>query len=438
MSDQEAVFTEHACPIAKVHSRLEQAHQLWHDSEQRYFDPEAFPTYLNSCIQALRTVTWVLQKYKAAIPDFDAWYAGWQTEMRKDPIMAWLVQARNRIEKQGDLEGKSLARVSLINSYIEGKTVEIELNPLTTSAEITKKVSAELGPPPPNAEDASVRVERRWVEVDLPDHEVLDALAYAYGVLSQLVADAHKQLGLPDILVRFGPEPEDVGQPVPFHGGRLPCMVAGEEARSTTMMVATGEAATIHKLAQKRDDALDKAAIERYGAVPEEFASRMKDAQNLEDRSKAYFAMAKGLLVKDGYHNTIAMLFNEKRPLKIIKMQYDYAGKYLMWRNIAREVETLGATSIIVVGEMWQAHFDAASTIPFTKVADVPDKIEVLSVHAESMEGEIISLSCPFSRDEKGNIVLGNDEELKPEGPGFTEPIRKVWHKWKHKSGGSA
>jgi predicted YcjX-like family ATPase len=50
-------------------ARLDDAHNLWHQAEVGYFDPNSFRIALNACIQALRSVTFVLQKTKGALQD---------------------------------------------------------------------------------------------------------------------------------------------------------------------------------------------------------------------------------------------------------------------------------------------------------------------------------------------------------------------------------
>ena len=52
---------------------LEEAHRLWHRAAESYEDPEEFRMQLNALIQALRNVTFVLQKEKLKIQDFDRW-----------------------------------------------------------------------------------------------------------------------------------------------------------------------------------------------------------------------------------------------------------------------------------------------------------------------------------------------------------------------------
>ncbi len=122
------------CPLAAVDRRLEDVHQLWHEAERNYFDPEGFRLAAQNAIQTLRTVTFILQKHKHDIPDFDAWYEGWRSRLGADDLMRWMVQARNKIEKQGDLEANSFVRAEIIASYLEeGPVFEVPAQLFNTS-----------------------------------------------------------------------------------------------------------------------------------------------------------------------------------------------------------------------------------------------------------------------------------------------------------------
>jgi len=55
---------KYVCPLAIVDRRLEDVHRAWHDAENAYFDPERFRFSVQSTIQILRTVTFVLQNHK--------------------------------------------------------------------------------------------------------------------------------------------------------------------------------------------------------------------------------------------------------------------------------------------------------------------------------------------------------------------------------------
>lgn len=102
------------CVVPKTHARLEQAHALWHEALAAYHDPELFVTKLNALIQALRTVTWVLQKEFGNSKEFKSWYEAWQDTMAADERLRWALAVRNEVEHQGDLETSSVAHVRVV------------------------------------------------------------------------------------------------------------------------------------------------------------------------------------------------------------------------------------------------------------------------------------------------------------------------------------
>lgn len=227
------------CSLAGVDRRLEDAHRLWHQAEAAYFEPDGFRLAIQNAIQTLRTVTFVLQKHKESIHDFDAWYEGWQNKLRADALMVWMVDARNRIEKQGDLEAHSFLRAEIVASYLDpGPTIEIPAKLFDS----TPKIVGRIGD---NAalrhvlKHGTLRIERRWVENTLPDYELLDAVSIAYGRISELVSDAHRQMGLEcpvTIDVETG-HAYDKGA----LGGRMPCMIGHGDARATFINLADGQ-----------------------------------------------------------------------------------------------------------------------------------------------------------------------------------------------------
>ncbi len=171
----------------------------WKLAEKSYFKPDAFRRNLNACIQSARSVKFVLQKCKANFADFESWYATWQDRMRADALMKWAVNARNNIEKQGDLEAASTMRVTLVDSYIERDSIEFDLPPKTKPSEVANIFINSPLRPERLSSDASLSVERRWVASTLPDHEILSATAHGCRSLGNLVADAPGELGLPHV-----------------------------------------------------------------------------------------------------------------------------------------------------------------------------------------------------------------------------------------------
>jgi hypothetical protein len=137
----DATLHSRSCPLAAVHRRLEDLHQQWHQAETEYFEPERFRVAVQSAIQTLRTVTFILQNHKRIIRDFDRWYSSWQTQLKSDPLMRWMVDARNKIEKEGDLEANSFVRARIIASYLEeGPSIEVPAHLFDAPAKLIKSI----------------------------------------------------------------------------------------------------------------------------------------------------------------------------------------------------------------------------------------------------------------------------------------------------------
>ncbi len=187
--DGEMTMTDQALPARR---RLDQALKLWRRALDVYPDADEFCIGINSLIQALRSVTWVLQKDLKHREGFVAWYATWQDRMREDAVLRWLVDARNRIEKEGDLELRSTARVTVIASWLPTPYDEFDVPPLLPPHAIAT-VLAERDIPKELRETGVLKVERRWVSATLPDRELLDACGHVYSFLDALLGEAEEE-----------------------------------------------------------------------------------------------------------------------------------------------------------------------------------------------------------------------------------------------------
>jgi len=131
------------CPLAAVDQRLADSHRFWHQAEAAYFDTDGFRLGAQSAIQTLRSVTFILQKNKGAIPGFDQWYDGWRKRLGADELMRWIVDARNRIEKEGDLEAHSYVRAEILASYLDvGPRIEVPASLLQKTAALLRTIPA--------------------------------------------------------------------------------------------------------------------------------------------------------------------------------------------------------------------------------------------------------------------------------------------------------
>ncbi len=334
------------CPIPGTHRRLEEAHRLWHRAAEAYEDPDEFRTQLNALIQALRNVTFVLQKEQDAIPDFDAWYERWRDIMKEDGVLRWLVQARNVIVKQGDLETHSTATAGIQASWDTPQTRTFDVPPLVPTLAVAAKILTEQDIPDDVRKQGFLTVERRWVANDLPQWEILDALAHAQGMLTLLVQSAHRQAGRPMDTPRASFHLPNV-IPAESNLDRLPCMVASESLRSVHVHLGTTKVVQVgfrpSELRPKDE------VLERYGkfSLPPPPGS----VDPLE-WAPTYMDHAKRVLAIDKYHNQIAFLFGPDGPVASFEgMPEDQQAKYLFMNQLADEVKRTGATGIVFIAD---------------------------------------------------------------------------------------
>ncbi len=425
--EDENMRPEESCPIRATHTRLHQAHRLWHQTQAEYENPDAFCTNLNATIQALRSVTFIIQKEGGAIPDFATWYEAWRERMKRDLVMRWLVDARNRIEKQGDLRTYSSARVSVVAGWGDPHPLlEAEVDPLLSTAHIAEKLP-DFGIPPTIRREGVLIVERRWVARELPEHELLDALAHCYGVLATLVSDAHSRCGF--LMRTFKAESHEPKAVRTEHlGGRLPCMVATAEARSVRIHLPTGQFLTPAQIFIKADPRRMEQAAKRYG-VTEGSLRKRRPGEDIIEGSAEWFRNAKGVLATDGYHHTIALLETADGNAELHLLDVpDRAGLYVLMRRLADEVERTGAVGLVHIAEFWAARPEELK--PDQLPSESPARKELLQVTAATADGRVRVHSVEFRKNEHGEIEYGNEwvtDDLVQSG--FLEPVRRVWRR---------
>lgn len=128
--DRAKLQVERTCPLTSAHTRLRQAHELWHRTAASYPFPDDFVLNLSQLIVTLRQVTFMLQNQKGKIADFKDWYeVGWRARLKADPLMVWLYDARTTIEHVGDLDIASTAKVSVIADWLDGPYAVFEVPP---------------------------------------------------------------------------------------------------------------------------------------------------------------------------------------------------------------------------------------------------------------------------------------------------------------------
>ena len=425
---------ESACPLAAIDRRLADAHRLWHQAEAAYFDPDRFRLAVQNAIQTLRSLTFIVQSHKTVIPNFTGWYGDyvdekhgkrgkWQERLHADPLMRWMVEARNKIEKRGDLESQSIVRVEIIASfYDDGPRIDVPAHLFESTEALLRKI-------PNNLLGQHIRrngvlcIQRRWVENTLPDYELLDAVAIYYGKLTELVHDAHRQIGVdPPQTIH---DEDGSSFDLPSMGWRLPCMIGHEKPRALTISLADGAKVEFESKSEvvKMDAGELVKLTGRYGSNAVEAMKR--EYKTDIELAAGYFAVAQAVFLRDGYHRSILLLFRNRKLIRPIEVRVEGAfQKYVVMRQLADEVTKSGADAAILIGEVWLTRADEVR--PYERPADSSVRTEGLFLDMVSKNGEPLNCVARIVR-EAGKVSLS-----KAEIPGITAsfmfaPFYQAW-----------
>lgn len=373
---------------------------------------------IQTTIQTLRTVTFILQSNKRLIPDFTSWYQEWRDRLASDPLMRWMVDARNKIEKQEDLETHSYVRAEIVASYLNnGPVAEVPAKLFDSIGELFDGLpKSELGEH--IRATGTLRVQRRWIENTLPKYELLDAVAIAYGRISDLVADAHRQLNIatPSASAVIGEKPPE------WKDGRLSCMIGHDDARTTNISLATGDVMEMITKEVKVDrDAAEKVAA-RYNLQPSEVFGLTGDIERVLE---SLFNTVRQMTERDGGHIAVAFLFTGIRSVQMRELRPEsQADKYLMMRGLATDVARHGADSVVFIGEAWRAIADPSK--PFMRAAEAPDREEFLTATLVRQTGDPIQLAAKITR--KDDKVILEETNTERDGVFFMfAPLFEVW-----------
>ncbi len=408
-----------ACPLAAV-DRLEDVHRHWHSAERAYFEPQAFRVAIQTAIQTLRTVTFILQSNKHLIPEFDSWYEPWQEKLKADALMRWMVDARNKIEKQGDLEAHSFVRAEIVASYLNnGPVIDIPAKLFEGPRVILKGIPKKSDLGHHIAKFGTLRIQRRWVENSLPDYELLEAVAIAYGRIAEIVHDAHRAMGRdPPITI----DAETGEQYAPGRGGRLPCMIGHGDARTINISLSDGKRFELSHLSVPLDVEEGRKSAEKYGLRPDDIWDSKGDQETVLG---SLFSAARKMTEKDGKHVTMVVLLRSNKPVRLAQVEFpDQGAKYVVMRDIANDVAKLAADGVILIGEGWRATANASK--PYMRAVDAPGRIEVLHAVLVRRDDDPVELFADFQR-QSDQVKLGDTQTVRGGQHYMFAPIYEAW-----------
>lgn len=372
--------------------RLLQMRQLWEDAAESYFDPPRFMLSLQNCITISRTVTFILQSNKAEIPNFEPWYANHVARWAADPVMKWAKNARNSIEKQGDLEAHSQVRAEIIAGYLPGPETKWMPQLLFKSP-----YSIWLGIPrkyfiPHIIDNGTLLIERRWIDSNLPDMEVLEALAHVYGDFCTTIADLM-------ITNNIEPPPElDRTRPDPM--GQLAMN------RAIYLSMADGSI-TGHRFVKKPFETPTdtvKAKLEKRYNLPFNW-KRIREAKTLREVADAYFERARAMMLRDGIHYSFVFLLRETTIIQMIRADHPTrASRYVLMRDFAKLAHIAKADGVMYVGETWTAQGDDLPASGFA--IDAKNRQEAVMLTAANSSNEHFQLMAQIHRKRIGGTKV--------------------------------
>ena len=409
------------CVLNNVEKRWIDSWNLWIYCAKAYCNPESFRLNLNNCIQTLRSITWILQKSKSDIPGFNEWYKKWQSQMRSDQILKWLHDSRNRIVKEGDLILFSKAKIAIVTSWFEPPSIEIEIPPFTKTSDFVRVISERILIKPSYL-DAILRVERKWVDSELPKTELLEALAHTFRFLTKILLDAHESLLKDKYVEKCSWYHVYNSQKNQIHGG----MNSFDWYRTSWFDLKNNEFVDIQENVINKKLLSQKKAKERYSNCLSSIR-KFKDAKNLNEEAKIYFEMAKGVLKRDGHHSPIAIIGYPNGSKRIYSLVFkDKSDKILVIHKLANTLKSTGAITFILIGESW---LYPASTVKYTKKGfECPDKKEVLSVSALNTKGDEFHYNVIFEKLDNKIVIK---EESQDKFGNYNEflllPIKEAW-----------
>jgi hypothetical protein len=392
--------------------RLRDLARLLCNCGDTYFSPDLFRQNINQFLQTSRTVTFIIQKNKADVPAFDQWYqAQVLTSWAGDSVMTWAKDARNVIEKEGDLEMHSKLVSTVLFSHLPNKDFVIETpRPFLIQADIDKIAKLAKSNLPAGVLDAAVlQLERRWVANSLPDHELISALTYIYArlynVCNDLTIHLNNQLD-PSI-----PHPTDL-DPVANDVGQIRFIKLGKPnmGRLTTT-----------RFERDRNFKPPLALIELQREL-----KQMPNAKSLDDLIRQRSMLAENTFLVHGNHLPMLCLFDQNwKQIDYIATTFtDQSDKYLFWRNVAKRAAYLKAVAFVWISESWVREQVGTGELPIRKMPIVGEQLHVIGATAE---GDVKTSRWRIARSEKSKIAsletIPSENDAKLNKLFFIEPI---------------
>lgn len=394
--------------------RLRDLVYSYRNCSENYFEPEVFRINLNSFLQTARTVTFIIQKHKNEIIDFENWYNNNVLELIKfDNIMEWAKNSRNKIEKQGDLEIYSLAKASLVFSYFENEDIEINGCHNLIDIGVKRLIRfARVKLPTAVSTSSVIKVERRWVSKDLPNYELLYVLSVIYSRLYDICKKLTEYLGYAfDMNI---PEPSTLSN-------------FGMEGRyiKYIKMSDMGEYNIFHHMIKYDGTKIPKIIEDNLV----DFKEQLNTNCSLMDLVNYHAGIAEIIFEHSGFHISIVFLFDNNNQVLTMEAfePKDQVEKFIFWRMMADKVYLLKAKSLIFVCEAWERQRVTNDYTPISKFPIIGEKLMITGINSK----DFYSVSWDIYTDKKENkkSLINKTKFNTSDGNNYIIPVVRAMNK---------
>lgn len=189
------------CELIATDDKFDEAHYFLSQMFHEFHEPQAFRWNLNAFLQALRSVTLMIQSELKGRERFGPWWTAWQTRLRADPLMVRFVEGRNVTVHKGLLNRHSQVKAALFADLRLKMAIEYPLKVDTPTSLLLERAAKHLDGLLITKEHPRVGeqlgIVRTWIIEELsPDEEVVMVGDRALSRISKVVASAHEFLGL--------------------------------------------------------------------------------------------------------------------------------------------------------------------------------------------------------------------------------------------------
>lgn len=396
--------------MAPWQKRLADLAHLLYQCHHNYMEPELFRRSVNQFLQTARTVTFIIQKNKDSIPEFNDWYGenvldAWKS----NDVMQWAKDARNTIEKEGDLDLHSSISLKLFFGYLKETDLNLEISDaLLLHAGVKKLVRiAQKSLPSGVSRAAAIKVDRRWVADSLPQYELLGAICIVYRKLYELCSSLAKRLEIE--------MDGQIADPSAFDD-------IAQETRQIRYFKLSSSASYSMRTERKslKPDEMPQELVEQVRSISEP----LKADRTINGTQRWLSAMAEMTFNRDGYHVPMAFLYSaDWVAIDMISFQPDdTTDKYIIWRDLGDRVRSKGAHAVSFIGEAWIRH---AINLRDHAISSQPIIGEQLQVVVLDRTGNYRETKWEILRDNEKAALRRMDAQksLDDSHPSFLSPI---------------